>query len=66
MLCGLDHPNIVKYLGTGCHNAKLEIVMEYIPGGSLESLLKKFGAFVEGLIRLYTCQVLIVHSHVIV
>ena len=32
--------------------------MEYVPGGSIASLLRKFGRFEEPLVRVYTRQVL--------
>lgn len=37
----LDHPNIVKFIDAFEHESQYVIVMEYIPGGSLHTLLKK-------------------------
>jgi serine/threonine protein kinase len=54
----LRHPNIVSLLGTQRNGNKLNILMEYVPGKSLDSLLEKFGAFSEKVIRSYTKQLL--------
>ena len=54
----LRHPNIVTLLGTQRNGNKLNILMEYVPGKSLDSLLEKFGAFSEPIIRNYTKQLL--------
>lgn len=35
----------------------LHIFLEYVPGGSIASLLQKFGCFSEKVIRVYTRQV---------
>ena len=34
----------------------LHIFLEYVPGGSIASLLQKFGCFSEKVIRIYTRQ----------
>lgn len=43
------------------------IFLEYVPGGSIASLLKKFGRFNEGLVRIYVKQILqglrFLHQH---
>ncbi|KAH3743789.1 protein serine/threonine kinase [Pelomyxa schiedti] len=54
----LDHPNIVKYLGATIEGLKLNIFMEYVGGGSLSSILSKFGPFSENMVRSYTKQLL--------
>ena len=63
----LDHPNIVRYLGTERTAEHLDIFLEFVPGGSLACLLAKFGAFHEGVIRMYTRQLLLglhyLHQH---
>jgi serine/threonine protein kinase len=45
----------------------LTIFMEYIPGGSIASLLKRFGKLNETLVRIYTRQILMglayLHAH---
>ncbi|KAH3767763.1 protein serine/threonine kinase [Pelomyxa schiedti] len=45
----LDHPNIVKYLGATIDGLMLNIFMEYVGGGSLSSILSKFGPFSENM-----------------
>jgi serine/threonine protein kinase len=54
----LKHENIVRYLGTEITQDSLHIFLEYVPGGSIASLLAKFGAFPESVIRVYTAQLL--------
>ena len=54
----LRHPNIVCFLGTQRSGNKLNILMEYVPGKSLDFLLDKFGALYEKVIRSYTKQLL--------
>merc|ERR1712166_1273740 len=58
LLAAFDHPNIVRYLGAQQEQHKLFILMEYMPGGSLETLLKRFGAFTERMTRRYLRQIL--------
>ncbi len=38
----LDHPNVVKLLGTARQEENYYIIMEYVPGGSLRDLLAKY------------------------
>ncbi|KAG4913928.1 hypothetical protein JHK85_055316 [Glycine max] len=47
LLKDLSHPNIVRYLGTVREEDTLNILLEFVPGGSISSLLGKFGAFPE-------------------
>lgn len=58
LLQGLQHPNIVKYLGFAKSETYLNIVLEYCENGSLTAILRKFGSFPESLISRYTRQVL--------
>ena len=37
----------------------LNILLEYVPGGSIAGLLAKFGSFQERVIKLYTRQILV-------
>ena len=53
----LDHPNIVRYLGTDRTNI-FTILLEYVPGGSVASLLELFGPLEESVLRHYLWQVL--------
>ncbi|PKI74070.1 hypothetical protein CRG98_005548 [Punica granatum] len=59
LLKNLSHPNIVRYLGTVREEETLNILLEFVPGGSISSLLGKFGAFPEAVIRNYTKQLLV-------
>lgn len=54
----LKHENIVQYLGTERVDDAFNIVLEYVPGGSIASLLAKFGPLQESVIRVYTRQIL--------
>ena len=58
----LEHPNIVQYLGTELiHNTETPqfcILLEYVPGGSISSMLKQFGKFKQKIIQEYTRQIL--------
>ncbi|KAK9804778.1 hypothetical protein WJX72_004880 [[Myrmecia] bisecta] len=67
LLKQLDHPNIVRYLGTDRTHEHLNIFLEFVPGGSIASLLSKFGSFKETVIKLYTRQILsgleYLHAH---
>ncbi|KEH43905.1 MAP kinase kinase kinase [Medicago truncatula] len=58
LLKNLKHPNIVRYLGTAREEDSLNILLEFVPGGSISSLLGKFGSFPESVIRTYTKQLL--------
>lgn len=57
-LRSLNHSNIVQYRGTEISDDELHIFMDYVPGGSIASLLKKFGPFPEPLIAVYMKQIL--------
>ena len=58
MMRGLSHPNIVRYLGVDVAKDLLAIFLEYVPGGSLRSLLDRFGKLEEVIVRLYSRQIL--------
>eukprot|EP00906_Rhabdomonas_costata_P003378 RCo005164 len=53
----LRHPNIVRYFGTRLVNKTLNIYMELVPGGSLATVLQKFGPLPEPVVRKYTLQI---------
>ena len=59
VLRGLKHPNIVRYIGTETTPTTLSIFLEYVPGGSLKSLIDKFGKLEESVVRSYTRQLLL-------
>ncbi|MCO5564595.1 hypothetical protein L7F22_018260 [Adiantum nelumboides] len=58
LLQNLSHANIVRYLGTAREDGALNIFLEFVPGGSIASLLGKFGSFPEPVIRMYSRQLL--------
>ena len=58
LLMQFEHPNIVRYLGTSRSQERLNIFLEYISGGSIAYLLKKYGKFNESIVRQYTLQIL--------
>lgn len=63
----LSHPNIVRYFGSQRDRTFLTIFMEYIPGGSIAALIKRFGPLKESVVRVYTRQLLLglqyLHGH---
>lgn len=59
LLRELDHENIVRYLGSSLDSTKMNIFLEYIPGGSVSSMLKMYGIFEEPLAKNFARQVLI-------
>lgn len=58
LLKNLNHPNIVGYLGTVLADDVISIFMEYVPGGSIYSILNRFGPLPEKVFALYTRQIL--------
>lgn len=62
VLRGFRHPNIIHYLGIEHTETALNIFLEYAAGGSVASLLAKFGPFKESLIGSFTRQILKVSS----
>jgi serine/threonine protein kinase len=58
MLSQLDHPHIVKYQGMEKTKDHLYIMLDYIPGGSIESVLKNFHQLKENVVAKYTGQIL--------
>lgn len=54
----LNHENIVQYLGYEENPQSLSIFLEYVPGGSIRSLLDKSGSFQEDITKLFTSQIL--------
>lgn len=58
LLSKLKHKNIVKYIHSIRTDTHLNIVLEYVEGGSIASILRKFGAFPESLCAIYTLQIL--------
>lgn len=54
----LHHPNIVRYIGTERSNSRLFILLEYVSGGSISTMLKRFGALGEDTVRVYCRHIL--------
>eukprot|EP01038_Epipyxis_sp_PR26KG_P004524 gene4524-6389_t len=60
LMRNLSHPHIVQYLGASVDPKEpiMNIFQEWVPGGSVAHLLKKFGPFSIGVVRSYTKQIL--------
>ncbi|OAX78599.1 STE/STE11 protein kinase [Emergomyces africanus] len=58
LLQGMQHPNIVQYLGTSTDEQHLNIFLEYVPGGSIAMMLKQYNTFQEPLIKNFVRQIL--------
>lgn len=54
----LEHENIVQYLYSSLDDEFLNIFLEYVPGGSVATLLQNYGAFEETLVRNFVRQIL--------
>lgn len=57
LLRDLQHPNIVQYLGCSSSVDTLNIFLEYVPGGSVQTMLNSYGALREPLIRSFVRQI---------
>jgi len=55
----LNHPNIVRYYNCDLEENHLNIFLECVSGGSISSLLSKFGPFPEPVIQRYLHQILL-------
>ncbi|KOS19617.1 Protein kinase byr2 [Escovopsis weberi] len=58
LLRELRHPNIVQYLGCSSSSEHLNIFLEYVPGGSVQTMLNSYGALPEPLVRSFVRQIL--------
>ncbi|KYO18096.1 mitogen-activated protein kinase kinase kinase 19 isoform A [Alligator mississippiensis] len=58
LLKTLKHINIVTYLGTCLANNVVSIFMEFVPGGSISSIIHRFGPLPEIVFCKYTTQIL--------
>ncbi|KAI0636887.1 hypothetical protein C8Q77DRAFT_530585 [Trametes polyzona] len=59
LLRDLQHENIVQYHSSCIDDDHLNIFLEYVPGGSVTSLLRNYGAFEEPLVRNWVRQILL-------
>ena len=70
VLSKATHPNIVQYYGSSQNALYFNILLEFVPGGSLRHLLDNFGALSPGVILSYLHQALdglaYLHRHNIV
>eukprot|EP01128_Nolandella_sp_AFSM9_P005445 TRINITY_DN2623_c0_g1_i1.p1 TRINITY_DN2623_c0_g1~~TRINITY_DN2623_c0_g1_i1.p1 ORF type:complete len:494 (-),score=74.08 TRINITY_DN2623_c0_g1_i1:115-1407(-) len=57
-LSALSHPNIVRYISCVVEGPTINIFQEYVSGGSVASILTRFGHIPENIIRKYTYQLL--------
>ncbi|XP_063115055.1 mitogen-activated protein kinase kinase kinase 19 isoform X3 [Cavia porcellus] len=58
LLKALKHVNIVTYLGTCLEENIVSIFMEFVPGGSISSIISRFGPLPEMVFCKYTKQIL--------
>lgn len=60
LLKDLEHINIVQYMGYDCNSDEgfMYIFLEYVPGGSIASLLNQYSTFDEQLTAFFTLQIL--------
>lgn len=66
----LNHPNIVKYVGADKKGSLFYIFMEYVPGGSLRSLIDEFGPLHPRVAGKFTKHILLglqfLHGHAVI
>jgi len=58
ILQNLKHPHIVSFLGHDCLDSCLYVYLEYMPGGSMTSVLRQFGPLDESLLVVYARELL--------
>ncbi|XP_051003258.1 mitogen-activated protein kinase kinase kinase 19 [Acomys russatus] len=58
LLKALKHVNIVAYIGTCLEEDTVSIFMEFVPGGSISSIINRFGPLPETVFCKYTRQIL--------
>jgi serine/threonine protein kinase len=65
LLAALNHPNVVTVLTAEKQDDVFFIVMEYVPGETLEQIIIREGALDAGLALDYTCQICnaVDHAH---
>ena len=59
IMSSIDNTHVVRHLGSERTTGGIfRIFMEYVPGGSIQGLIKRFGALKEAVVRSYTRQIL--------
>ena len=58
LLRDLQHENIVQYLGSNSDDHHFNIFLEYVPGGSVATMLASYGPLQEPLIKNFVRQIL--------
>jgi len=58
LFASFDHPNLVKQYGFEFTAGKINIYMQYVPGGAVSSVISQYKNLHEGIIRMYTWQLL--------
>jgi len=53
----ITHPNLVRYYGMEKTETEVLIFLEYVSGGSISQMLRKFGAFSETMVGNFTAQI---------
>jgi len=53
----ISHPNLVRYYGMEKTSTQFFIFLEYVSGGSIATMLRKFGAFSEQMVSNFTAQI---------
>lgn len=72
LLRDLDHPNIVKYYQTDLSTdmTSIDVLIEYVPGGSLKRIIQKYNKLEETIVRHYIKQLVYglvyLHDHGVV
>ena len=61
VLRNLNHPNIVRYYQTDLSENmnSIDLLLEYVPGGSLKNILQKYHALEIEIIKNYSKQLLL-------
>ncbi|KAJ9472937.1 Mitogen-activated protein kinase kinase kinase ANP1 [Diplonema papillatum] len=54
----LRHRNIVQYRGVKVYKTHVDIYMEFVPGGSVQSAYKEFGPLADEVVSSYTRQII--------
>lgn len=58
MLKALKHPNIVRYIGSTTEGSTINVLLEYVPGGSIASMVAKYGSFEEPMMQRFSRHIL--------